>query len=59
MLGMEGKPEHAASWGEYTVHSCSAHCKETFVKDPDKALLALEFPEEKKTAGPDKQPRNP
>jgi Fe-S oxidoreductase len=43
MLGMEGKPEHAAAWGEYTVHLCSAECKETFTKDPEKALLALKF----------------
>jgi hypothetical protein len=59
MLGMEGKPEFAAAWGEYTVHLCSAECKETFTKDPEKALLALKFPEEKKIEGPDTQPRNP
>ena len=47
MLGMEGKPEFATAWGEYTVHLCSAECKETFTKDPEKALLALKFPDVK------------
>jgi hypothetical protein len=46
-LGMEGKPEFATTWGDYTVRLCSAECKETFTKDPEKALLALKFPEEK------------
>ena len=46
-LGMEGKPEFAATWGDYTVHLCSAECKETFTKDPEKELLALKFPEKK------------
>lgn len=59
MLGMEGKPEFAAAWGEYTVHLCSAECRETFTKDPEKALLALKFPDEKKIEGPEMQPRNP
>ena len=47
MLGMEGKAEFATAWGDYTVRLCSVECKETFTRDPEKALLALKFPEEK------------
>ncbi|MBP1598907.1 MAG: hypothetical protein H6Q05_4284 [Acidobacteria bacterium] len=47
MLGMDGNPENSAAYGEYSVHLCSKDCRETFVKDPEKALLALKFPEEK------------
>ena len=45
MLGMEGQPDHAATYGEYTLHFCSEACREHFIKDREKALLALEFPE--------------
>lgn len=45
MLSMDGSPDHAASHGGYTLHLCSEHCKESFEKDPDKALASLEFPE--------------
>ncbi len=47
MLGMDGTPELSASYGEYKLHFCSEHCKESFTKDPEQALLALKFPEEK------------
>ena len=40
-LQMKGKPAHAATAADYTVHLCSAFCKTTFEKDPAKALLAL------------------
>jgi YHS domain-containing protein len=44
-LGMEGRPENAATYGKYTLHFCSTTCKEKFLKDPEKAVLALKFPE--------------
>ena len=40
-LGMEGKAEHAASYGGYTLQFCSDHCKTSFEKDPEAALLSL------------------
>jgi YHS domain-containing protein len=45
MLGMEGKPENAATYGEFTLHFCSKTCKEAFLSDPEKVVLALKFPE--------------
>jgi hypothetical protein len=45
MLGMEGRPENAATYGKYTLHFCSTTCKEKFLKDQEKAVLALKFPE--------------
>jgi hypothetical protein len=45
MLGMEGRPENAATYGEFTLHFCSKPCKEAFLNDPEKAALALKFPE--------------
>jgi YHS domain-containing protein len=44
MLGMEGKPENAATYGEFTLHFCSKNCKEAFLSDPEKVVLALKFP---------------
>jgi hypothetical protein len=46
-LTMDGKPEHSVAYGEYTVQLCSPECEKTFANDPEKALLALKFPEEK------------
>lgn len=46
MLGMEGLPENAVTYGEYTLYFCSQTCKENFLKDREKALLALKFPGE-------------
>ncbi len=40
-LSMDGSPEHAASYGGYSVHLCSAECYEAFLKDPEGALRAL------------------
>jgi len=40
VLEMEGKPEHSTAYGEYTLHLCSAYCKESFTKEPEKTLLA-------------------
>ena len=45
MLGMEGQPDCTATYGEYTLHFCSEACREHFIKDREKALLALEFAE--------------
>jgi YHS domain-containing protein len=45
MLGMEGKPENATAYGEFTLHFCSKTCKEAFLSDPEKVALALKFPE--------------
>ena len=41
MLAMDGKAEFSATCGDYTVHLCSEHCKESFTKDPNKALAKL------------------
>jgi polysaccharide deacetylase 2 family uncharacterized protein YibQ len=44
MLGMGGQPENAVTFGKFTLHFCSKTCKEKFLKDPEKAVLALKFP---------------
>jgi hypothetical protein len=44
MLGMEGKPENAATYGQYTLQFCSTSCKEAFLSDREKAVLALQLP---------------
>jgi hypothetical protein len=44
MLGMQGQPENAVTYGKFTLHFCSKTCKEKFLKDPEKAVLALKFP---------------
>jgi YHS domain-containing protein len=44
-LTMDGSPDYAVTAYGYTLHMCSAHCKETFEKDPTKAILAMTFPE--------------
>jgi|WetSurMetagenome_2_1015567.scaffolds.fasta_scaffold13150_3 YHS domain-containing protein len=43
-LGMAGRPENAATYGKYTLYFCSTTCKEQFLKDCEKAVLALKFP---------------
>ena len=45
MLRMDGKAEHAATYGEYTFHPCSDHCRKSFEEDPAQALLSLKIPE--------------
>jgi YHS domain-containing protein len=47
-LVMEGKPEYSVNYGGYAVHLCSEECKKAFSENPEKALQALTFPEEKK-----------
>jgi YHS domain-containing protein len=44
MLGMEGRSENAANYGEFTLHFCSKSCKEAFLSDPEKVVLAIQFP---------------
>jgi YHS domain-containing protein len=44
-LAMDGSPDYAVTAYGYTLHMCSAHCKETFEKDPTKAILAMKVPE--------------
>jgi YHS domain-containing protein len=44
-LAMDGSPDYSVTAYGYTLHMCSAHCKETFEKDPAKAILAMTFPE--------------
>ncbi len=41
-LGMDGDPAHASQIGEYTLHSCSASCKEGLEADPNAVLARLE-----------------
>jgi YHS domain-containing protein len=45
-LAMDGDPEFATEAFGYTLHFCSAHCKETFEEDTTKAILAMEIPED-------------
>lgn len=40
-LGMDGKAEHAADAHGYTLHFCSAVCKEHSTEDIDKTIMAL------------------
>ena len=48
-LAMSGSEKHQASVEGYRFHLCSAHCKEVFTADPNKALVDLELPEAKRT----------
>ncbi len=43
-LAMEGSPQHASSLDGYTLHLCSAECKETFDRAPGTVLARLERP---------------
>ncbi|MFC2173981.1 hypothetical protein ACFLU6_15365 [Acidobacteriota bacterium] len=45
-LNMEGSHEHTASVSGYTLQFCSAHCKDSFTKDVNKSILALNLPGE-------------
>jgi YHS domain-containing protein len=45
-LGMDGKAEHALKVSGYTMHFCSAKCKEGFEKDTTKSILALKVPKD-------------
>jgi hypothetical protein len=41
-LFMEGDAAHAVQAGEYTLHMCSAECKDAWEKDPVASMAALE-----------------
>ena len=43
-LHMNGQEANAATIGDYTVHLCSAYCKQQFEADPSQALNALPRP---------------
>ena len=43
-LGMDGDPKHALKAGKYKLHFCSGPCKDTFAKDTNKSVLALNIP---------------
>lgn len=45
-LGMDGSGDHAFETAGYTLHFCSAGCKEHFSEDVTKAILALKIPQE-------------
>lgn len=40
-LDMEGSSDHTASLSGYTLHFCSAECRETFQHNPDAVLARL------------------
>jgi hypothetical protein len=44
-LGMAGKADYAMQVGDYSLHFCSATCKDTFAAKGEEAILALEIPE--------------
>ncbi len=48
-LAMDGKDENTIVVEGYTMKFCSPKCKEKFDKEPLKAVLAMEFPEEGET----------
>ena len=45
-LKMDGKAENALKVSGYTMHFCTAKCKEGFEKDTTKSILALEIPKD-------------
>ncbi len=40
-LGMDGDPAHSSQIGDYTLHSCSASCKEHLESDSEQVLARL------------------
>jgi len=44
-LRMPGSDAHTTTVGDYELHFCSDHCKESFDKDPNKAVLAFTIDE--------------
>ena len=40
-LGMDGDAAHASQHGGYTLHFCSASCKDRFEADPESAIDRL------------------
>lgn len=43
-LGMDGQGKFVSTAHEYQFHFCSEPCRNSFSKDPDKALMALKIP---------------
>jgi len=44
-LRMPGSDAHKTMIGDYELHFCSDHCKESFDKDANKAVLAFKIDE--------------
>lgn len=44
-LGMQGKAEFTSKFGDYELHLCSQHCKESFDAKPDESILTAKLPE--------------
>jgi hypothetical protein len=44
-LNMAGKASNAMQVGDYSLHFCSATCKDNFAAKGEEAILALEIPE--------------
>lgn len=44
-LGMDGNAEHSLQAHGYTLHLCSADCKEGFAENVDQSIMAMEIPE--------------
>jgi hypothetical protein len=43
-LSMEGDHQHALQVSAYSLHFCSAECKERFAEDTEGSLIALVVP---------------
>lgn len=43
-LGMDGSPAIVLKVHDYSLHFCSAGCKEGYESDPDKAIMAMTIP---------------
>ena len=41
-LGMDGSEEHALAVADYTLHFCSADCKQAFAEDAEQAAASSE-----------------
>jgi hypothetical protein len=44
-FAMDGSDEHAVSVGDYELHFCSGHCRESFSEDLAGSVLAMAVPE--------------
>jgi len=44
-FGMEGSDQHAVQVGDYSLHFCSADCKEAFEKDVTASVIAMALPQ--------------
>lgn len=45
LLKMDGSEEYSLKVGKYTMHFCTAKCRERFEDDPSEAILAMKIPE--------------